>query len=195
MRRLFESAAIVLVASVAFAGSAFATTTISAETYVETLCRGIDTLATQVQQLGPAASDARNAYDTTPSHANAIALRQSTIDVLDLGAKYADQLAATSAEIGSPEIPQGSKFAKAVSAHWRYEAGVLQSMADQARDLDVSSSSGFHRDYEALETDLGIALRRSDKQARKNPAFKNLPPSVQPLVVFITTNASTCATA
>jgi murein endopeptidase len=165
---------------------------VNPEDYARTVCSYAASYATQASQLSPVVEQAVQSFQAQPSQANAVALRQALVDVLDQIAQAADQFAISTQSVGAPEVPRGARFAKAVVSHIRTNADGIRAMADLAYTIEVSSTTQFVTGLQLLVSTIEKTQARLIKRAARDPAFKRPATPLQPLVVFMTTDATTC---
>jgi hypothetical protein len=173
-------------------GAVSAATTVSPDTYAQTICSQAAPLGTLSTQLKEAFERATQAFKAEPTQGNAIAVRQTTVDLFGQLAQGADQLVASSQEAGIPDVAQGARFANAVTTHLRATAKVLHASARQAAAIDVTSASKFGTGFQRAITKSAAAVKRVNKTTKRDPAFNSPPASLHALVVYMTTDASSC---
>src|SRR5262249_10243157 len=134
-------------------------------------------------------------FTDQPTQANAIALRHATVDWLDASAAATDRVVASTRRAGIPDVKRGDEFAKAVVAHARDVAKALRTLARQAARIDVSTGARFANEFQDISGKIDAAQQRLLKSAARDHAFTRAPASLHPLVVYMTTDATTCPAA
>jgi hypothetical protein len=184
-------AVVVTVWAVAGAQGAGAAT-VSAEEYVQTVCGEIAPFADVGERLGADLKQAAATYGEQPSQTTAVALRQALADYLDQAAEAVDQLGAAARSSGTPAVKGGARFAAAITAQFDAAAKALHALGSQAAAIDVGSASRFAADFKRLEKKAAAEQKKSIKAAKRDPAIKNAAASLRPIVVFMTTDATSC---
>jgi hypothetical protein len=165
---------------------------VSPDDYAATVCGYAASYATQAMERSATVQQASQTFQAQPTQVNAVALRQALIDLLDQIGNAADQFAASAESAGTPDVPHGTRIAKAVVSHIRTQADTIRSLAALANQIDVSSVTQFVTDLQLVSQKVDKTERRLIKLAARDAAFKRPPPALQPLVVFLTTDATTC---
>jgi len=176
-------AVVVTVCGVAGASGA-AAATVSAEQYVQTVCGAIAPFGDLNQQLGAGVKQASDAYGAQPSQTTAVALRQALADYVDQSAQAVDQLTATARSAGTPDVKGGARFAAAAKA--------MHALGSQAAAIDVGSAARFAVGLKRVSKKIDAVQARLIKAAKRDTAITTAAGSLRPIVVFMTTDATSC---
>jgi hypothetical protein len=194
-RRIAAGVLVVVMMSAMLAGvfgSVSWAVTVSGDTYVQTVCTQVASFDDTVSQNRADVDQAAATFKATPTQTNAIAVRDALATVLDQNGDAIDEMVLATEDAGIPDINHGAQFAKAVVANMRAAAKLFHAAATQAAAIDVSNASRFAAGVQRLDKKITTAQKRFQQQAKRDPAFKNVSSTLQPLVVFLTTDAPRC---
>jgi len=184
-------AVVVTVCGVAGASGA-AAATVSAAQYVQTVCGAIAPFGDLNQQLGAGVKQASDAYGAQPSQTTAVALRQALADYVDQSAQAVDQLTATARSAGTPDVKGGARFAAAVATEFAAAAKAMHALGSQAAAMDVGSAARFAVGLKRVSKKIDAVQARLIKAAKRDTAITTAAGSLRPIVVFMTTDATSC---
>ena len=192
-RRVLAGAVVVGMASaVVFGAVAGAATKVSAEEYAEAICGQVAAFADRADQLSATLTQAAEAFKAEPSQTTATAVRQALFDLLEQSAQGIDQITVSTEAIGIPDVRRGAQFARAVDVNFNLAADAFHALAGSAATIDLSSATAFADDFETVVDKVETMTKRLNKQAKRTPGVKNPSAALQPLVVFMTTDAERC---
>jgi hypothetical protein len=167
--------------------------TVPADEYVQTVCDGIAPLADLADQLGPGVKQVTDAYTAQPSQTTATALREALADGVEQSAQVVDQATETARTAGTPDVNHGAQFAAAIVKHFRNAGRAFHRLAAQTRSIDVGSAARFARDLKRVAKKEDALQAQSIRSSKRDAAFRNAAAPLQPLVVFMTTDADRCS--
>ena len=192
VRHAVAAMAVVVMAWAVAGAQGAGAATVSADEYVQTVCGEIAPFGALTDQLGAGVKQAAAAYGAQPSQTTAVALRQALADFLDQSAQAVDQVTATARSAGTPDVKGGAQFAAAVVGQFAAAANVMHGLGSQAAAIDVGSAARFAADFKHLSKKTDAMQKRFIRAAKRDPAIKNAAAALHPIVVFMTTDATSC---
>jgi hypothetical protein len=166
--------------------------TVSPDVYAHSICDEAAAFDVASKSLSDALQQAVQAFETQPTQASALALRQAMVDLLQASGESLDRMISASQSAGTPGVKGGAGFAKAVLAHLRTGEKSLRTLVAQAAAIRVGSASQFATDFQKVAAKVTSVSKQAVKSAKADPAFRHPAAALRALVVYLTTSATTC---
>jgi hypothetical protein len=191
-RLVVAGLAVASVAMAVGADASAAATDVPPATYTKTVCGVIADASRASAPYAHAITVAAKAYKASPSAQTAAGMRDAFATSLTAFGQQNATLLTALQKAGIPRVKNGSAFAAAFVAHVQAEQAEAAKLVPQVEAINVTDSSQF---VSSLQQVVDSAKRDGDafhSAARANPQFKNAPPSLRPLVVFMIHDSQTC---
>jgi hypothetical protein len=161
---------------------------VPAATYVQSACAAVAQANSQLEAGKALLSQATEAYQAQPSEATAAQLKHTLVSYLRSGLTIAADLLARWKAAGVPDTKNGAAFAKALISSQQAGFAPFKLRIAQAQKIDLSSAARFAAGVNALLTGLNADVSKLTQQALRDPAIKNAPPVLHPLVTYVATS-------
>ncbi len=169
-----------------------AVTTVPPASYAAAVCGAIATVHTNTLASQASLQQTAQAFQVQPSSATASQLRQALVDSLTRVRGYFGDVVTALKSAGVPAERNGARFAKALTKHLQAAIAAVDPLVQQAKKIDVGSATRFSTTFRRVTARLDAISTESKAQAREDPAFQHVSPTLHPIVVYLTTSATTC---